>query len=316
MKYVKMEDCWMVLDTGERIPFGEIIVDMYNFDRKKFNDYNNEYFEILDKYGSKSPELSAYNEKNSFFANDDYYKSVEYFLSVLDFYFSGELEEGENGKFQIRKSSKLTPDEQLRQQQEYIKRAKNQGWLDIADDTYISLIDKQFLPDENNESFPSISVTPHLINHKWYPAYDIPDDGGWATILAFWDLMEIRNHNIPFSCCSHCNNIYIKRKHNSKYCSKCSSNYKAIQDKKRQSTPRGLHHKVYTYMRNSYKFSDNEINAFQDESDYYWSLLNGKNPINEHHYQTDIHTENDYILWLNQKHDEFKQQAKTRGKKY
>ena len=54
LHYIQTDSCWIVQETGEKIPFGEIIISMCNFDRNLLDNYNKEYSYILKKYGSNN----------------------------------------------------------------------------------------------------------------------------------------------------------------------------------------------------------------------------------------------------------------------
>lgn len=309
MKYIKMDACWYVLETKEKIPFGEIIVSLFNYWKNQMNEYEQNIYKLLDDgYNFKSKEMKEMEAENPFISEN--YDIIYTFTSVIEIYLIGHKGKNIQKTFKIRENSKLSSGEQILHHKELLEKVKNNGWDDISEDDDISIIDIFLLNEQ--ATTPPFMVSSHLINYKWYPAYEVYDNN--QIYFAMLDLQEVRNINgIDFAYCKYCDRLYIKRNAKNKYCSKCSNNYKAINDKKRKSTPRGLHQKVSNYLRNSYKFTPDEQANFNNESNYYWENIKGKTQQNIDGY-LDISSVQDYIQWLENKHQEFKKMAKTRKK--
>lgn len=309
MKYIKMNDYWYVLETKEKIPFGEIIISLFNYWKKQMYEYEQKTYQLLDDgYNFKSKEMKEMISENAFISEN--YDIIDTFTSVIDFYLINHKGKNIQKTFNIRKNSKLSSSEQILHHKELLEKIKSNGWNDISEDNDISIIDIFLLNEQ--ATAPPFMVSSHLINYKWYPAYEVNKNN--QIYFAMLDLQEIRNTNgIDFAYCKYCDRLYIKRNAKIKYCSECSNNYKAINDQKRKSTPRGLHQKVLNYLRNSYKFTADEQASFSNESNYYWEIIKGKTPQSIDGY-LDISSVQDYIQWLENKHQEFKKMAKTRKK--
>jgi hypothetical protein len=265
-----MEDGWFVLETKEKIPFGEIIASFYNHWSNVFEVYQDEKSKLFNAgFGLESKEMQQFEE--NYPGLDENFYILNNFINTIKSYLTN------NNKQNIKAIHTI--------------------------DTFLLASQKEI---------PPFLVSSHYINKKWYPAYEVNEDN--EIFFAMLDLQEIRNiDNLDFAFCKYCNKLYIKRSNRNKYCSNCSNNYKSINDKLRKNSPRGLHHKVSTYIRNSYKFTTQEQAEFLNESNYYWDILNNKASYKKNNY-LDIKNENDYIKWLENKHQEFKTIAKTKTK--
>lgn len=313
LHYIQTDSCWIVQETGEKIEYGEIIISYLNYWENQYNPYNKKMFELLDNgYTFKSEEMKNFESANQFMTEN--YNAIETFLDSIHnylVYLHGKVDA--NKKWKPFESHTISAKEQKETQKNIIQQIKDNGWKDISNDEYISEIDLLLLIDREYID-QLLKVCFRLVNHKWYPAYETTQEN--ACCLAMLDLQQIRNiDNIDFAFCKNCNTTYIRRNQKSRYCPDCSQNYKSINDKNRKSTPRGLHKKVSTYLRNSEKFSSDEQAQFLNESNYYWDILMGKKQkdINK---QSNIDNVQDYVKWLESKHKEFKEKAKNRKKCY
>lgn len=309
LHYIQTDNCWIVQETGEKIPFGEIIISMCNFDRELLDIYDKEYTQILNNHGMNSKQLEQFtNENNLLFEN---YDALEFMISKFVHYLLYDHGKIENKEYKARSNSKMPQNAKIELKKKSIKKAIQNGWHDVAENYDIPYIDILLLDDD----LPPLPCTFHLVDFKWYPAFEVDVNNEDATVLALIDLRLIRNHDLCISLCHNCNKLFIKQRTNNKYCPSCSINYKSINDKNRKSTPRGLHKKVSTYLRNSEKFTADEQAQFLNESNYYWDVLMSKIPKDTNKY-SDIATIQEYVKWLETKHKEFKEIAKNRKKCY
>lgn len=312
LHYIQTDSCWIVQETGEKIEFGEIAVDYLNYWERIYDKYNNKMHSLLDNGCSfKSNEMKRFERENKFVT--DNYSIIENFIDTIEMYLMFDNGKVKETKWKPNKDS-ITPVEKQREIQTYlIKQLNDNGWKDIDSDERISIIDL-LLINEREYIDQSLKVSFRLVNHKWYPTYETTQEN--AFCIAMLDLQQIRNiDNIDFAFCKNCNTTYIRRNPKSRYCADCSQIYKSINDKNRKSTPRGLHKKVSTYLRNSEKFTADEQAQFLNESNYYWDVLMGKIPKDTNKY-SDIATIQEYVKWLETKHKEFKEIAKNRKKCY
>lgn len=309
LHYIQTDSCWIVQETGEKIPFGEIIISMCNFNRNLLDNYNKEYSYILKKYGFNNERTKQFMDDNKLLS--DNYDILDFMICKFERYLLHDHGKIENEKYKARTNSKMPEDAKIEIKKSYIKKVIQNGWHDVSENYDIPYIDILLLDDD----LPSLPCTFHLIDFKWYPAYEVDVNNEDATILALIDLRLIRNQNLHISLCHNCNKLFIKQRTNNKYCLSCSADYKSINDKNRKNTPRGLHKKVSTYLRNSEKFSADEQAKFLNESNYYWDVLLGKIPKDTNKY-TIIDNVQDYVKWLETKHKEFKEIAKNRKKCY
>lgn len=308
MKYLKLENAWMMLETGEKCDFGKNILSLYEFWFEKYNNYCNGIYELYEsgKYSKEKVE----EFKKQVGINDEEENVIHMFLSIMDVYlgeYKGEIHNNEFAPVVTEYTSMKT---QCERQNQIIKRVKENGWIDIAKNTEVNLIDVYLLESCCMDKI-QMKTTHHLYKNKWYQAYDVSTKEE-EILLSLIDLQEIRNHNYSFGRCKHCKVVFIQKDGRNKYCNKCSSNYKKIVDQKRKGTPRGLHQKIGTYLRNHSRFDDNDLQDFLFESDYYWYKLKGTEQRNNNAFKEDIKTEKDYVCWLEQKQKSLKEEAKRR----
>lgn len=310
MRYVKMEDGWLCVEKEIKYPYGSLFLLLYNCFFSEYNEYNNALVDLLDS-GHPFNSAPIKELEKEYAILTEHFDVYEMLIDIIETYLYHDGGHIEDMDFETNENSKLSHSEQLNRHHSIIETLKKNGWFDISNKTKISLIDKFLLSDFLSEN-PTFSVTTSFINHKWYPTYIVNNED--LVFFCFLDLMEIRNMpNLEFAHCANCEIMYIKQNSKQKYCPDCSRNYKAISDQKRKETPRGLHQKVSNYLRNSDKFTLDEQADFNNESNYYWDIIKGKTPENTHDY-LDISCEQDYVQWLNNKHQTFKEIAKTRTK--
>ena len=289
MKYLKLENKWRILETGEEILIGGFVIEIYNYFMDTFREY-------IDKSIDSPSEIDWTEEY--FFApiNNRIDKfGYEYMIMVEFMYIL------ENHLLNSQKNTKINTEE--------IERIKANGWYNISQYANVEKLDIYQLTHWKMD-LRTIEVTHHLYNNKWYPAYEVSEQN--EGIIAMLDLQEVRNHNYLFCKCKHCYKLFIQKDGRNKYCETCSKNYKKIADQKRRNTPRGKHKIVCNYLRNAGCFSDIEIGDFMRESNYYWDNLHDKSVEKEKTFTSNISTEEEYVSWLEKCHKDFKAEAKQR----
>lgn len=306
MKYLKLENAWMVLETGKKINFGHIALSLYKFWFKIYNDYNKEIEQLLESGRFSKENVNALKIRFSI----EETHVLELFLNVIDVYLGDHNAKIETNMFNPIKTEYTSLDEQINKHLETINRVKANGWMNVQDDYAINLVD-WYLLNEFNMDTNTLNVTQHLYNNKWYPAYERTNETD-EVLIAMIDLQELRNQSYNFKRCIHCNEIFVQKDGRNKYCENCSKNYKKIADQKRKQTPRGKHKIVCNYLRNAGSFSDIEIGDFMRESNYYWDNLQGKSVKREKTFTSNISTEKEYVYWLEKCHNNFKSEAKHR----
>lgn len=100
--------------------------------------------------------------------------------------------------------------------------------------------------------------------------------------------------------CPRCGHIFYPN-NKSKYCNDCKKDSPSIRNEKRRQSVRYYHKKVYDKITQSKKYDDNFRNAFMNESNYYWDIVQGKEVIVNPLYKERIKTETQYKKWLEKK---------------
>ena len=100
--------------------------------------------------------------------------------------------------------------------------------------------------------------------------------------------------------CPRCGHIFYPN-NKSKYCDDCKKDSPSIRNEKRRQSVRYYHKKVYDKITQSKKYDDNFRNAFMNESNYYWDIVQGKEVIVNPLYKERIKTETQYKKWLEKK---------------
>ncbi len=133
--------------------------------------------------------------------------------------------------------------------------------------------------------------------------YDIPN----LLFLVAEDLMRFMLHQTThtFSFCPECGCMFVTTHGNQKHCPAC--NLIIRQKKRKQNKARYLHKKITDYI-NNYRSGEGEnaSEIFRNESNYYWDIVQGKNPEKVKEYSAKIKTEADYMKWLEKKYEEIK----------
>lgn len=131
-------------------------------------------------------------------------------------------------------------------------------------------------------------------------------------ILDFWEFLFnpiYKKAKILF--CPNCNSMFASNNNKAKYCEVCRQ--PEIMEKiryanRKANKARKLHHDIAT-LSYSLNTKENDIsNSFLNESNYYWDIVQGKNPEKIKEYSAKIKTEADYMKWLEKKYEEIKAQ--------
>lgn len=135
--------------------------------------------------------------------------------------------------------------------------------------------------------------------------YDIPN----LLFLVPEDLMHFLLHQTThtFGFCPECDCMFVTTHGNQKHCPAC--NLIIRQKKRKENKERYLHKKITDYINNYLdEESENTSEAFRNESNYYWAIVQGKKPEKIKGYSTKIKTKADYMEWLEKKYEELKAQ--------
>lgn len=305
--FLKLETGWKDLETGEFFEFGQISINIYNYYHSAQQEYYENYDRLIDAHDDEGIRKldDAYEE----YLTDD----VSFFISIIESYVNN-INFNEKGftavkSFNTHNNKYISQEKQKETHEKLLEIIRDQGWNDVPEDTKVHPIDIFLM--QSIEMFPPFSVVPHFINGKWYMVYDVAN----TNQILILDLIEMRNCEYKFHFCKNCDSIHIQKDKKNKYCPECSRNYKKVADKNRPESPRYSHKKVQNYLQNSEKFTSEERAAFNEESDFYWYRITGKQEKSiPDNYRTDIITVDNYISWCEEKHEEFKKIAKTRKK--
>lgn len=135
--------------------------------------------------------------------------------------------------------------------------------------------------------------------------YDVPD----IIFLVPEDLLYCLLHQTThsFKVCPECDCMFVTLHGNQKHCPACNQIIRLKQ--RRENKERYLHKNITDYI-NNYRNdgSENASEAFRRESNYYWAIVQGKEPktIKEVWYSNKIKTKDDYMKWLKKKYEEVK----------
>ena len=118
------------------------------------------------------------------------------------------------------------------------------------------------------------------------------------------DLLHILQCDTPMIReCAHCKQLYFSNNNKSRYCDTCKQHQNDIRQQKRKNNPcRYLHKQITDILNNNYDGSE----EFRKESNYYWSVVQGKTPSKTSNaYDKHITTERAYLKWLQEKHNQY-----------
>lgn len=131
-------------------------------------------------------------------------------------------------------------------------------------------------------------------------------------ILDFWEfLFNPIYQKAKIHFCHNCNSMFASSNNKARYCEVCRQPEimgKIRYANRKANKARKLHHDIAT-LAYSLNTKENDIsNSFLNESNYYWDIVQGKNPEKIKEYSAKIKTESDYMKWLEKKYDELKAQ--------
>ena len=134
-------------------------------------------------------------------------------------------------------------------------------------------------------------------------------------ILDFWEFLfnpVCKKTTVRF--CKNCGSMFIDSNNKARYCEVCRQPEimaKIRYANRKSNKARKLHQEVLTLAYGIAKKPNNESNAFLNESNYYWDIVQGKNPEKVKGYSNRIKTEEQYIGWLEKKREDFKKTNQT-----
>lgn len=111
------------------------------------------------------------------------------------------------------------------------------------------------------------------------------------------DLLHILNGDVPsLRRCPRCKMLYFSNNYKAKYCPDCKQDSKKIRAENRKNNPCRYLHKQITDLLNNYGDGSED---FREESNYYWSIVQGKPPKSKPiNFDSTITTEKAYYDWL------------------
>lgn len=106
--------------------------------------------------------------------------------------------------------------------------------------------------------------------------------------------------------CPRCGHLYYSNNNKSKYCDSCKNNYSDIRKEYRQKNQARYIHKRINDKLHSKRYSEEELDKFMIESNYYWDIVKGNEPKTKPEgWYLDISTEEEYKSWLESKLKEY-----------
>ena len=122
-----------------------------------------------------------------------------------------------------------------------------------------------------------------------------------ATALFPMDLLYMFRNHTAVHVCARCGQLYINNNLSSRYCPECYSvvGKKGISNEnRRKNRARYLHKRILDKLNSKANTRAITSADFRAESNYYWDLINGRTPKITPKAITNIHTEEEYIAWL------------------
>ncbi len=106
--------------------------------------------------------------------------------------------------------------------------------------------------------------------------------------------------------CPRCGHFYYSNNNKSKYCDSCKDNYSEIRKEYRQKNKTRYIHKKINDKLHSKRYSEEELDKFMIESNYYWDIVKQKEPKTKpESWYLNINTEEEYKNWLESKLNEY-----------
>lgn len=123
-----------------------------------------------------------------------------------------------------------------------------------------------------------------------------------------WDLYHVLVSWVTDSphICPRCGQLYYSNNNKSKYCDSCRNNYSDIRKEYRQKNQARYIHKRINDKLHSKRYSEEELDKFMIESNYYWDIVKQKEPKTKpESWYLNINTEEEYKNWLESKLNEY-----------
>lgn len=195
---------------------------------------------------------------------------------------------------------------------------------DISKDDYIIDLygSLENLKKANEEEFEEITATLHsIITKDFFVPYDtvyMNCENGWF----YGETWFTSDVNFVFSrelyhlfvdntieqphICPRCGHLYYSNNNKSKYCDSCKNNYSDIRKEYRQKNQTRYIHKRINDKLHSKRYSEEELDRFMIESNYYWDIVKQKEPKTKpESWYLNISTEEEYKNWLENKLNEY-----------
>lgn len=201
----------------------------------------------------------------------------------------------------------------------YDKKSKDYN----SDDEYFCITDESIAAheSENQEIITTDFVMSLFVSSFRYMGYETvkftDDTEAFCRIydvsnllhLVAEDMLRLMLHQTAhnFDFCPECGNMFVITHGNQKHCPACKE---IIRQKKRKENIPRYTHKIITDFLNNNGDDENSSKAFREESNYYWSIVQGKIPKSpkESWYRNDIKTIADYQKWLDCEYNRLKSQ--------
>lgn len=178
------------------------------------------------------------------------------------------------------------------------------------------------LKKAEEEELEEISASVHsLICKKEFVFYDtvyMSCSDGWfygmvwfASIIEYLFSRELYHLFVDNTIeqphiCPRCGHLYYSNNNKSKYCDSCRNNYSDIRKEYRQKNQARYIHKRINDKLHSKRYSEEELDKFMIESNYYWDIVKGNEPKTEpESWYLNISTEEEYKSWLESKLQEY-----------
>lgn len=318
------------MDTNEFIDFGQISLDVYNYEhsvleetyralRKLFNEADIKKFDIVSRYSArcdyekeifeKYPNVIALISSNIDLRHDQKLGYIYQYCDICD------LKEkryvypiDEDWVRKLSKSSDDNGDFLLHVLTNYSKTQKRGRLLEALfcdklssnytnNDEYLSFITdiiKSHFNDKISQLY-KLETIPRWYKTKLYRAYIVDD----LKDLYFDDFAEIVNCQYIVAECPLCETLFIQKDKRKNFCPTCSKDktaQKRYNEQKRQQNYAYLHKKINDMLRNRNDIE--EANSFLNESCYYHDLIRGRITEPNPNYIEPIKTISDYKKWL------------------
>lgn len=106
--------------------------------------------------------------------------------------------------------------------------------------------------------------------------------------------------------CPRCGHLYYSNNNKSKYCDSCKNNYSDIRKEYRKKNQARYIHKRINDKLHSKRYSEEELDKFMIESNFYWDIVKKKEPKTKpESWYLNISTEEEYKNWLESKLNEY-----------